>query len=105
MASHSWDYYGCFIVRVHRRLARRFTSAATPASLHTNVMDLDNIAAALGRWASRHPQIKRVYLFGSRVRGDHHRDSDLDIAVELDENLDESGGLATWMIELKPAWI
>lgn len=49
--------------------------------------------------------VKRVYVFGSRVRGDNRPDSDIDIAVELDSaaflGVDESGGLATWMFETK----
>jgi predicted nucleotidyltransferase len=58
-------------------------------------------------WARQKPLIKRVFVFGSRVRGDHRPDSDIDIAVELDPNhfqgVDESGGLATWMFETE-AW-
>jgi predicted nucleotidyltransferase len=68
-------------------------------------MDLDYIATVLARWAAQHPEVHRIYIFGSRARGDHRPDSDLDIAVELVENLDESGGLAAWMTELKPAWL
>ena len=56
-------------------------------------------------WAKGKPLVKRVYLFGSRVRGDHGAKSDIDIAVELDpsafQGSDESGGLATWMFETK----
>ena len=51
--------------------------------------------------------VKRVYLFGSRVRGDFRPDSDIDIAVELDpkafSGADDSSGLATWMFESN-AW-
>lgn len=56
-------------------------------------------------WACAEPLVKRVYLFGSRVRGDHRLTSDIDIAVELDpavfKGVDESEGLATWMHEAK----
>lgn len=38
----------------------------------------------LRAWAVAIPQIARVYVFGSRARGDHRADSDLDLAVELD---------------------
>ena len=45
----------------------------------------------------------RLWLFGSRARGDHRDDSDLDIAIQLDlsvaKGMDESGGLATWMFD------
>ena len=62
-------------------------------------MELPQIEATVSRWASDKLIVRRVYLFGSRVRGDHRPDSDIDIAVELVPDLDESGGLATWMFE------
>ncbi len=66
-------------------------------------MDLKDIARIVSTWAKGKPLINRVYLFGSRVRGDHDPQSDIDIAVELDPNefqgSDETGGLATWMFE------
>lgn len=68
-------------------------------------MELSQIARLVSWWARGKPLVKRVYLFGSRVRGDHGPDSDVDIAVELDpavfRGVDESGGLATWMFETK----
>jgi predicted nucleotidyltransferase len=35
-------------------------------------------------WATRHRLIERVHLFGSRARGDHGPDSDIDLAFEMD---------------------
>ncbi len=70
-------------------------------------MELSKIAKLVSAWARAKPLVKRAYLFGSRVRGDHRLESDIDIAVELDpdvfKGVDESGGLATWMFEAK-AW-
>jgi uncharacterized protein len=70
-------------------------------------MELPEIGGVVSKWARSKPMIKRVHLFGSRVRGDHMPTSDIDIAVELDPSAfsgsDESGGLATWMFEAK-AW-
>jgi predicted nucleotidyltransferase len=61
----------------------------------------DNEKEALVRWAHDKPFVKRLYIFGSRARGNHRPNSDLDIAVELDAefllNVDESGGLTTWI--------
>lgn len=34
-------------------------------------------------WAREIPSIERVWLFGSRARGSHKCDSDLDLAFEL----------------------
>lgn len=70
-------------------------------------MELPEIAGLVSAWAKDKPLVKRIYLFGSRVRGDHGPESDIDIAVELDPSafrgVDESGGLATWMFEAE-AW-
>ena len=35
--------------------------------------------------------LKAIYLFGSRARGDHHSDSDADVAVFLDQVRDPLG--------------
>lgn len=44
------------------------------------------------RLAQRYRErLKAVYLFGSRARGDHRPDSDLDVAVFLDEVPDPIG--------------
>lgn len=68
-------------------------------------MDMPIVHKALSDWASEKPLVGRVFIFGSRVRGDHGPGSDLDIAVEIDlsaaRGMDESGGLATWMSETK----
>jgi predicted nucleotidyltransferase len=45
---------------------------------------LDEIADLVTRWAATEPLIRRAYLFGSRVKGTHRRDSDLDVAVVHD---------------------
>ena len=34
-------------------------------------------------WAAKHVKIKRVYLYGSRARGDHRPGSDIDLAVVM----------------------
>ena len=36
----------------------------------------------LRRWAEANPIVERVWIFGSRARGDSRPDSDLDVAVE-----------------------
>ena len=68
-------------------------------------MGVSEVAEVISTWARGKPLVKRVHIFGSRVRGDHRSDSDIDIAVELDpevfQGVDESGGLATWMFETK----
>ena len=36
---------------------------------------------AISGWADAQPQVGRVWLYGSRVRGSHLPDSDLDVAI------------------------
>jgi uncharacterized protein len=36
----------------------------------------------LARRLARHPAVERVWLFGSRARGDHFERSDIDLAIE-----------------------
>ena len=40
----------------------------------------DHWLAAISEWAARHP-ITEVWLYGSRARGTHRSDSDVDLAV------------------------
>ena len=64
---------------------------------------LDAISISIALWARCQPIVRRVWLFGSRVRDDFREDSDLDIAVELDvtagEGIDGSAGIALWMFD------
>lgn len=66
-------------------------------------MDLKAVRAILTEWAQAHPLVGHLWLFGSRARGDHRSDSDMDIAIELDlsaaKGVDESGGMATWAFD------
>lgn len=69
-------------------------------------MQLPEIQKILLTWASGKPLINRLWLFGSRVRGEHRPDSDVDVAIELDMSVakgaDESGGAATWALDTEP---
>lgn len=66
-------------------------------------MELTQIAEIVATWAAQKPLIKRIYLFGSRVRGTYHVTSDIDVAIELDQSecRDECQGMATWICETK----
>ena len=46
--------------------------------------DLLHIAPELRFWAQRTICVRRLWIFGSRVRGEHQPESDLDIAIEID---------------------
>src|SRR5271168_82818 len=47
--------------------------------------ELRALAEAVAVWVDDVPGISSVYLFGSRVRGDHRPDSDVDLRLYLDE--------------------
>lgn len=51
-------------------------------------------------WAAREPLILEVHFFGSRVKGTHHDNSDLDIAVLVDGPT-EGEALANAIFEAK----
>ena len=58
--------------------------------------------ASIIKWAEQIPEIKAVYLFGSRVKGSSRDDSDLDIAVIM-ANGDQGQREADWICEAA-AW-
>jgi predicted nucleotidyltransferase len=45
-------------------------------------LDRRELILELARRLSRHPAVERVWLFGSRARGDHFERSDIDLAIE-----------------------
>jgi hypothetical protein len=47
--------------------------------------ELEALAEILAQWVDEIPGVPAVYLFGSRVRGDHRPDSDVDVRLYLDE--------------------
>jgi predicted nucleotidyltransferase len=47
--------------------------------------ELKTLAETVARWVDDVPGISRVYLFGSRVRGDHRSDSDVDLRLFVDD--------------------
>lgn len=55
-------------------------------------------------WAKGHPDIIKVWLYGSRARGDNKPDSDIDLAIEMriTDNSDSSwAGYMFWHQEYK----
>jgi len=47
--------------------------------------ELEALAEILAEWADPPPGVLNVYLFGSRVRGDHKPHSDVDVRVYPEE--------------------
>jgi len=57
----------------------------------------NDMADAIARWAAQNPRIRRVWAYGSRAKGTHRPDSDIDLAVELEPVADSEEALAVWM--------
>lgn len=55
------------------------------------------VRTVVAEWARANPKVRRVWVYGSRVKGTHRPDSDIDIAVELQPVGDSEETLAVWM--------
>ena len=44
--------------------------------------ELKELAKAIAEWASSAPLTVSIFVFGSRVRGDHSPDSDVDLSID-----------------------
>jgi predicted nucleotidyltransferase len=71
--------------------------------------DLSPVANHLSSWARGVKCVRRLWIYGSRARGDSGPDSDLDVAVEIDPiGNDESAEVSfistasQWRSELEP---
>lgn len=56
----------------------------------------------IGTWAACNKNVLKVYLFGSRVKGNDHIDSDLDIAVVVADSTSNTA-LGRWFA-LADSW-
>ena len=60
--------------------------------------------ARIVTWAQRHPEIRAVYLYGSRARETHRPDSDIDLAIVLKPEPGDTDAFTTsifWMANWK----
>ena len=48
-------------------------------------------------WAKQHPEIRQIYLYGSRARGDNRPDNDIDLAIELNRQVGDEYTYVTWV--------
>lgn len=46
--------------------------------------NIKTLSTVVANWGAGYAVIKKIYFYGSRVKGTHYEDSDLDIAIELD---------------------
>jgi predicted nucleotidyltransferase len=60
----------------------------------------DQDRQAIINWAARSQDIAEVWLYGSRARGDHHEESDIDLAI-VTNGKDVAARQLIWM---EAAW-
>lgn len=65
-------------------------------------ISIDYIREVVTDWAYSHPEIERVFLFGSRARGDSTPESDVDLAIVVVGILGENA--YTRYVYNKDAW-
>jgi predicted nucleotidyltransferase len=57
----------------------------------------NSIMESIARWAAETPEVRRVWVFGSHAMKTATRDSDLDVAVELEPVADSEETLTRWL--------
>lgn len=50
-----------------------------------SIVDIEQAVIQFGRRVTKHYAVKQLILFGSRARGDYHKESDADVAVILED--------------------
>ena len=60
-----------------------------------NLADADRLAIV--EWAGRHPEIRRIWLFGSRALANNRPDSDVDLGIEIEQAPGDDNPFVTWM--------
>lgn len=51
------------------------------------------------KWASENELIQKAYIYGSFVKGKIHKNSDLDVAVEINKKMGDTDKSTTWICE------
>lgn len=59
--------------------------------------ELQSLAEILSEWIDAAPGVSAVYLFGSRVRGDHRPDSDVDVRLFVEDMKPDPVTVPWWM--------
>ena len=59
------------------------------------------LAHEINDWAQKRPFIEYIYVFGSRVRGDHTKESDLDISIDPNCAGDNAADWVEWRCDPK----
>ena len=61
-------------------------------------LSVDRLSRIIRNWAEQDAEISKVYIFGSRARGEARDDSDLDVALEFKPEFNDC---ANWIMRAK----
>ena len=67
--------------------------------MQQKIKGLEKEVDAIRNWASGNSLIEKVYLYGSALKGNFHKDSDLDIAVVINRKKGDANKKTTWLCE------
>ena len=84
----------------------RLTAPAPFSRYIAKAMNLDEVKSGLHDWGSNNKYIALIYLYGSKVTGSYSENSDIDVAVEIDESELEphySNAMSVWFSH-KQSW-
>lgn len=59
--------------------------------------NLLQLVIVLRDWAAENPFVRRLWVFGSRLRGNQRDDSDIDVALEIDPIGNDEIPLTSWI--------
>lgn len=62
-------------------------------------MILEEAKKLLRKWASENKLVRKVYVYGSQVKGDFKASSDLDVAIEIDPEEGDTNAFTTFICE------
>jgi Polymerase beta, Nucleotidyltransferase len=82
--------------RMTCRADRQVQSILTAGHMPVVTDELRHLAETVAQWADKTPGLRVVHLFGSRVRGDHRPDSDVDLCIFPTELADDNGTASWW---------
>ena len=62
-------------------------------------MNMEELKIQVRLWAASEPLVNKAYIFGSRYRESHHKNSDFDVAIEIKKMPNDSCPYTTWSFE------
>lgn len=66
-----------------------------------NCCELKKLIQIFREWASKKPFIHEIFLYGSQVQGSVHKESDLDVGIELEPDEGDGSAFTTYVCEVE----